>query len=193
MLAANLLATMSTASGLSAPNAAFGRFRSWPITAAGTLEPELQAMGLRVPAARIDGTSGGGGTALSDALVSVGAAGRGGTGSFVSDDGLICTNWHVAHDAVRQAALASGTDYLEEGFVARSRVEEVQGPNYEVWITETCEDVSEAVVAVVKSEPDPLKRANKVRDCTQAIAAAAEAAAAAGVRCDVQEMWPNES
>ena len=39
----------------------------------------------------------------------------------MSADGLIITNWHVAHDAVRQAALAAGRDYLEEGFVARSR------------------------------------------------------------------------
>ena len=36
---------------------------------------------------------------LSGALVSVGPAGRGGTGSFVSEDGLILTNWHVAYDA----------------------------------------------------------------------------------------------
>ena len=155
----------------------------------------------RAQASAIDGTAGGregGRHALSDALVSVGPAGRGGTGSFVSDDGLIITNWHVAHDAVRQASLASGRDYLEEGFVARSRAEEIRGPNYEVWITRECVDVSARVVAVVKGEPDALKRANAVRDCTQAIAAEAEAAAKAqqpsrGVRCDVQEMFPNES
>jgi S1-C subfamily serine protease len=48
---------------------------------------------------------------LSDALVSVGPAGRGGTGSFISKDGLIITNHHVALDAVRQASTAE-CDYV---------------------------------------------------------------------------------
>jgi hypothetical protein len=39
---------------------------------------------------------------------------------------------HVAHDAVRQASLAAGVDYLTAGFVAPSRKEEIVGPNYEV-------------------------------------------------------------
>ena len=72
------------------------------------------------------------------------------------------------------------------------------GPNYEVWITRSCEDVTAQVLPVVQSEADPLKRANAVRDCTQSIAAKAEAAEKekdpnSGVRCDVQEMFPNES
>ena len=39
------------------------RFRSWPITEAAGLEPMLKDMGLRVPAAEIDGTSSGSGPA----------------------------------------------------------------------------------------------------------------------------------
>ena len=82
--------------------------------------------------------------------------------------------------------------------MARSRAEEVRGPNYEVWITRSCVDVSVQVTEVVKSVSDPLKRANAVRDCMQAIAAQAEAKAkesqpASGLRCDVQEMFPNET
>ena len=111
---------------------AMGRFRTWPITAAGELEPVLRAMGLKIDARKIDGTSSAD-AALSDALVSVGASGRGGTGSFVSDDGLILTNWHVAHEAVRAASLAEGADFVTTGFVARNRTAEVRGPNTEVW------------------------------------------------------------
>eukprot|EP01044_Picomonas_judraskeda_P000063 COSAG03_NODE_3_length_28214_cov_23.750987_16_plen_201_part_00 len=55
--------------------------------------------------AEIDGTRpDGNGTCLSDAMCSVGPAGRGGTGSFISAEGLIITNHHVAADAVRQAS-----------------------------------------------------------------------------------------
>jgi len=79
------------------------RFRAWPITETAALEPMLREMGLRVPAAEIDGTrSGSDGQCLSDAMCSVGAAGRGGTGSFISAEGLVITNHHVALDAVRQ-------------------------------------------------------------------------------------------
>ena len=164
-------------------------------------------MGLRIPAERIDGTSSSSSSsssaaaALSDALVSVGAAGRGGTGSFVSESGLVLTNWHVAYDAVRQASLRSnGTkDYVKDGFVARSFQEELVGPNYELWITKSCVDVSDQVLEVIQSEPDdPLQRANKVRDVVQEIAQTAQSKLGRkqdgeGFRCDVQEMLPNES
>ena len=110
------------------------RFRSWPITETSNLEPSLRSMGLRVRAREIDGTAPGStGTCLSDALVSVGPAGRGGTGSFIGAKGLIITNHHVALDAVRQASTTEH-DYLKEGFVAKDLSEEVMGPDYEVGV-----------------------------------------------------------
>jgi len=140
------------------------RFRTWPITATKSLEPKLRSMGLQLPAEQIDGTSNnensGSGGALSDAalsaaLVSVGPAGRGGTGSFISTQGLIITNWHVAYDAVRRASLDAKNvtstkdidlDYVRDGFVARSLQDEIVGPNYECRITERCVDVSSQVL-----------------------------------------------
>jgi len=161
-------------------------------------------MGLKIPASQIDGTSNNSGATgeddatkhpLSDALVSVGTAGRGGTGSFVSSEGLILTNWHVAYDAVRQASLKSGEkDYVKDGFVSTQMTDDIQAPNYEVWITKSCADVSDQVVAVLTGEKDPLQRANKVRDAMQDIAKAAQGKLSGeGKRCDVQEMLPNES
>mmetsp|Transcript_4213 Transcript_4213/g.11455 ORF Transcript_4213/g.11455 Transcript_4213/m.11455 type:complete len:779 (+) Transcript_4213:51-2387(+) len=194
------------------------RFRTWPITAVRALEPELRRMGLNLTAADIDGTTTtttttrndndnptGKRPPLSDALVSVGAAGRGGTGSFVSSSGLILTNWHVAYDAARQASLRDNTDYVATGFVAQTLQEELAAPNYEVWITIACQDVSEKVVAVLREDDEAsdesapqdssLQRANKVRDKMEDIAQTAQQLAQEEgvVRCDVQEMLPNES
>ena len=56
------------------------------------------------------------------AVVSVGA-----TGSFVSPDGLFLTNHHVAFSAV-QAASTPEKDYLTNGFLARTRAEEIRAP-----------------------------------------------------------------
>ena len=108
------------------------------------------------------------------------------------------TNWHVAYDAVRQASLQGSHDYVRDGFVSKSLEGELRGPNYEVWITKSCKDVSQEVNKVIGSEQDPLKRANRVRDVMQEIAQAAQedpstGASSGGKRCDVQEMLPNES
>jgi len=210
-LARSTLTMSSTSASASAPASASAsaspRFRSWPITATKSLEPYLQRMGLEIPADRIDGTSSDSkGDTLSDAMVSVGAAGRGGTGSFVSDRGLILTNWHVAYDAVRQASIAASSpenviDYVKDGYVAKSTAEEIRGPNYEVWITRSCTDVSASVLKVIQGCEDPLERANLVRNAKQEIAKRAQddyivingSKSKDGIRCDVQEMLPNES
>ena len=170
------------------------RFRSWPITETAALHPALKEMGLKLPADAIDGTSSAAGDAISDTLCSVGPAGRGGTGSFISADGLIITNHHVALDAVRQASISEGRDLLAEGFVASSMEDEIAGPDYEVWITRECLDVSDRFVDV-RSEADPLKRANSVRDLRQAIAREAEEeqGPSKSVRCEVQEMWADKT
>ena len=130
-------------------------------------------MGLQLPASEIDGTAPNSGPCISDALVSVGPAGRGGTGSFISSSGLIITNHHVALDAVRQASTAS-KDLLNDGFVARSREEEVKGPDYECWITRGVEDVSAAVLAGAAGAAGALARANALRDAAERIGARRE-------------------
>ena len=91
--------------------------------------------------------------------------------------------------------MAGKTDYLKDGFVSKSTEEDIPGPNYEVWITKSCVDVSDQILSVIQSESDPLKRADKVRDVRQEIAQKAQTDAGneGGIRCDVQEMLPNES
>lgn len=142
--------------------------------------------------AEIDGTRpGGNGACLSDAMCSVGPAGRGGTGSFISAEGLIITNHHVAADAVRQASDVDH-DYANDGFVARTKQDELAGPDYEVWITRTCDDVSTQVLEVARVEADPLARANKIRDRCRELEKAAETSSP-GLRSQVKEMSADKS
>jgi len=69
---------------------------------------------------------------LIDALVKV----NGCTGSFVSPDGLIITNHHCAFGAVNEASTPEH-NYLENGFLAKSRDKEIHAKDYKVKITES--------------------------------------------------------
>ena len=123
-------------------------------------------------------------------MCSVGPAGRGGTGSFISADGLIITNHHVALDAVRQASTAE-SDHSENGFVARSQAEELAGPDYEAWITRSCDDVSDKILEAARAETDPLARAKNIRDRSRELEKQAEEGTA--LRCQVKEMSADKS
>ncbi len=93
------------------------------------------------------------GVSLIDALVNVGGC----TGSFVSAEGLIVTNHHCAFGAINNASTTEN-NYLENGFWAESREKEIPARGTNVKITESYEDVSEKVLAVVENVTDPVKR-----------------------------------
>lgn len=92
---------------------------------------------------------------------------------------------------MRQASTVIN-DYLKDGFVSRRLGDELLCKDYEVWITRSCLDVSTQLAAAC-AEPDPLKRANLVRDRRQEIAREAEVVAGAALRCEVQEMWADKT
>src|SRR5688500_8898523 len=54
-----------------------------------------------------------------------------GSGSFVSPDGLVLTNYHIVEDAVAELSTAQ-KDYAKEGFVARARADELKIPGMEL-------------------------------------------------------------
>jgi hypothetical protein len=57
------------------------------------------------------------------AIVSLG----GGTSEFVSSQGLILTNHHVAFGAIQRAS-SEENDYIQNGFIAWTKEEEIQVP-----------------------------------------------------------------
>ena len=119
-------------------------------------------------------------------IVQVGA-----TGSFVSPDGLILTNHHVAFGAA-QAASTSANDYIRDGFLARTRGEEIEAKGMTARITESFRDVSADVLQAVKPAMSPEARTKAVERRTKEIVAAAEKAAP-GIRAEVSEMFAGKT
>lgn len=73
----------------------------------------------------------------------------GGSGSFVSADGLVLTNHHIASDVLHKISSAE-KDYYREGFYARTREQEVKAPDLELNQLISIEDVTERVTSSVK-------------------------------------------
>ena len=73
----------------------------------------------------------------------------GGSGSFVSADGLVLTNHHIASDVLHKISSAE-KDYYKEGFYARTREQEVKAPDLELNQLISIEDVTERVTSAVK-------------------------------------------
>lgn len=105
---------------------------------------------------------------LADAVVMVG----GGTGEFVSPDGLILTNHHVAYEAIA-AASTPELNYLEAGFLAKTREAEIPAKGYTVSITRSFNDVTADVLSVVKDGMSPEERQKAINARIRQMAAAA--------------------
>ena len=85
------------------------------------------------------------GTGLMSAVVHLG----GGTGEFVSSEGLILTNHHVAFGALQRASTKE-KDYIEKGFIAWTRKDEIPAKGYIADVLLGYEEVTEQVLAAVK-------------------------------------------
>jgi hypothetical protein len=73
---------------------------------------------------------------------------NGGSGSFVSADGLALTNYHIVEDFVGELSTPQ-KDYAREGFLARTRAEELRIPGTELNVLMSIEDVTDRVNAAV--------------------------------------------
>src|SRR5262249_35036088 len=74
----------------------------------------------------------------------------GASGAFVSPDGLILTNHHVAGEGLQNISRAD-KDYVADGFLARTRDEEIQLPGADLQVLESIQDVTDRVRSAVSA------------------------------------------
>lgn len=114
---------------------------------------------------------------------------NGGSGSFVSADGLTFTNHHVGAVCVQQLS-TRGRDYIKEGFYARTRVDEAKCPDLELNVLLSIEDVTREVNAGVKREMSTSEAGRAQRVAMSQIEK--ECVASTGLRCDVITFYSGE-
>ena len=111
------------------------------------------------------------GTGLMSAVVNLG----GGTGEFVSADGLILTNHHVAFGAIQRAS-SKENDYIEKGFLAMTREQEIPAQGYTADVLLGYEEITPRVLAVLKPGMTPRQRYDAIEKITKELIAQAEKA-----------------
>jgi Peptidase S46 len=86
----------------------------------------------------------------------------GGSGSFVSPDGLLLTNHHVARGQLQKNSTAEH-NYIRDGFYAATRDQEMKSPDLEINVLVSMQDVTARVQGAAKGISDDAK-ALKARD-----------------------------
>ncbi|UCF62652.1 MAG: S46 family peptidase [bacterium] len=87
------------------------------------------------------------GSGLMNAIITLG----GGTGSFVSQNGLILTNHHVAFSSIQRASDAQN-DYLNNGFLAWEKSEELPAPGRYADVLLSYEDITDQIISKLHSD-----------------------------------------
>ncbi len=112
--------------------------------------------------------------------------GKGGSGSFVSEQGLILTNHHVGSGMIEKLS-TSGRDLLKDGFYARELAEELKCPDLEINILMSIEDVTGRVNAAIRADHSPEQAAAARRAVLAEIEK--ESLDATGLRSDVVSLF----
>src|SRR5215204_4843178 len=69
---------------------------------------------------------------------------NGGSGSFISPDGLVLTNHHVASDVLAKLSTPE-KDLMKTGYLARTRAQEMKATDLELNVLMSIEDVTARV------------------------------------------------
>ncbi|MBI4422719.1 MAG: S46 family peptidase [Elusimicrobia bacterium] len=110
----------------------------------------------------------------------------GGSGAFVSPDGLVITNHHVALGQLQKVSTRE-RDLVNDGFYARARSEEMKCPDLELNVLRSMENVTERVLkAVDASKPQSVQNEQRKGEMARV---EKESLDKTGLRSDVIELY----
>ena len=121
------------------------------------------------------------GNGLALAVVNLGA-----TGSFVSENGLILTNHHVAFGAVQRQATPEH-NYIRDGFLADSPANEIQAPGYTAKVMIGFENVTARFKEAFRKGLSPKQRYEMVQRISRKLVAGGEKEK--GVECQISAFY----
>jgi hypothetical protein len=148
----------------------------WPMYDLDKLDFELlQALGLQLTPDQIYNERG---TGIAGAVLNVG----GGSGSFVSPYGLIVTNHHVAYGGIQRQSTVD-KNYLEKGFYARTRQDELPAIGVNVYVLRSIGDVTDRIKRQLTDRMSDLERTETIDRISSEIIDEAESEG--NVRCEV--------
>ncbi len=114
---------------------------------------------------------------------------NGGSGSFVSADGLTFTNHHVGAACIQQLS-TGGRDYMKTGFYAKTQAEEPKCPNLELNQLVGIEDVTAKVDGAVSPSMSTAEAGQAQRAAMAQIEK--DCSTSTGLRCDVVPFYSGE-
>jgi hypothetical protein len=114
---------------------------------------------------------------------------NGGSGSFVSADGLAFTNHHVGADCIEKLG-TSGADYMKSGFYAKTQADEAKCPDLELNVLVGIDDVTAKVKAAAPATLSAADAGQAQRSAMSAIEK--DCTTSTGLRCDVVTLYSGE-
>lgn len=111
---------------------------------------------------------------------------KNGSGAFVSADGLVLTNQHIASDCLQNISSA-GQDYVKRGFYARNQGQEPRCPDLDLQVLRQITEVTAKVNTGVKPDMAEAETGKLHRAAIAAIEK--ECATVADVTCEVVSLY----
>jgi hypothetical protein len=123
---------------------------------------DMQAKGLKLSAEDLYSANT---TSLKDAIVQFGG---GCTGEVISSQGLVLTNHHCGYSAIQKLSTVE-KDYLQNGYAAMNKSEELPAPGLTVMFVIRIEDVTKRILDSLNSNMTEAERNKKIADVSAII------------------------